>query len=197
MIVEMSARTAVQTTAVIVIMSAAGLAAVAYYGAEPGEPGRLRYAISFSLPYAMTAVVSLVGLARDTPRHMIAAGFGLIPISVLSIVLLPLIIPALVLVGAGSRLMRPGAGWSVEIPAGLVVGLGIVASLVALLVFREDVEWSTPTSHHAGEQTTWTGSLLSWATLAVVLLAAMVRDERNRAPVGPGPLHRSPSGRRG
>jgi len=145
----------------------------------------------------MAGAVALIGLARDTPRYVVAAGWVLIPISFLSIVLISLIIPALVMVGAGARLMRPGAGWSVEIPASLVIGLGIVASLVALLVFTEDVEWSTPTRNHRSEQTTWAGSLLSWAMLGVVLLVATIRDERSRARVGPAHPRRSPSDHQG
>jgi hypothetical protein len=187
----------VRVISAFVIAGAGGLAAVAYVGAESGEPGRLRYAVSFALPYATVGVVALVGVARATPTLVVAAGWVLIPLSVISIALVPLIIPAVVLVGAGLRLNGHGSRWSVEIPAALVVVLGIIASLVALLVLKETVEWRTPTSRHRGEQTTWAGSLLSWGLLAVVLFAATIRDGRNRVRGGPARRHRSPSDRRG
>ena len=172
---------------VVLVLAAAG-------GAE-GEPDRVRQGVSLGAPYVVGGMVTLIGLARNVPRYAIAVGAGLVPLSVVSVVTLPLLAIALPLLVVGVTTTRPG--WSIEIPASLLIATGLIASMVALLAFEEPVTWRTADGIALAERTSWTGTLVSAAILAGVLGTAMIRAQRRSVPVAPARPDRAPGASRG
>jgi hypothetical protein len=180
--------------AALLIAAGCVVAVVAVAGGVEGEPDRLRLGVSLGTPYVVGGMVTLIGLARGVPRHAVAVGAALVPLSMVSVVTLPLLAVALTLLVVGVAATRPG--WSIEIPAGLVIAVGLIASMVVLLAFREPVTWRTADGIALAERTSLTGTLVSAAILAGVLGAAMVRAPRTVVPVDPARRVRGPGASR-
>ena len=71
---------------------------VHYYGGLPGEPEGWSAALGFAAPFIGAGFLALVGTRLGRPALVFSAGVALIPMSALSIVLIPLLIPAVVFV---------------------------------------------------------------------------------------------------
>ncbi len=190
---HMNARRTAQWSAAVLIVGAVGLGFVPYFGGTEGDPDRLRYALSFAAVYAVPALIGWLGIRRGTPRYTMAVAWALLPLSILSIVLIPFIIPALIMGVAAARLIRPGPAARIEVPVAIVVGVGPILAMAALLTNQEWVEYQTATGSGAGDQTTISGYLQAWVCLAIVLAVSFVRGPRTASPDAPARRHRAPS----
>ena len=84
----------------VTIAYAAVIGVVRFAGSE-GEPGSLRISVSLVAPFVVAALVELLAHSSGRGRLVLAAGAGMIPAAVISVVSLPLWIPALFLAVAG------------------------------------------------------------------------------------------------
>ena len=156
----------------VTIAYSAGIGVIRFFGSE-GEPGSLRISMSLIAPFVVAALVALLAQRSGRGRFVLAAGAGIIPAAVISIVSLPLWIPAGFLVVAGWRQTEPGP--VSEMVSSLVVTVGIFAAMIAMLVQRDPLEWLDGTTDQYSSNTiTASESLLSATILGLVIIVALV-----------------------
>lgn len=171
----METRTADTVASVAVVLGGVALVFVHYYGGSPGDPEGWFAALGFASPYIGAGLLTLVGTIRGHPALVLAAGVALIPMSILSIVLMPLLIPAvLLMVHAIQARFDPQ---DLAVPAILAFGL---VTVLAILVFHQDpVTWSKPYGGGSSSDivTTSEAAIAISATVAAVFIA-VVRPAR-------------------
>ena len=169
----------VQGAAMLVMLAAVLVGLVPWFASEDGEPDRLRYAIAFAAPFFAAGLLALMSERLGRPRYVMAAGLALIPISVISIVAVPLLLPALMLIVLGSRATRPG--WSVEMPGSIVIIVAFVASMLSLLLHDDPRTWTTADGHRhfASDTTTGAEVAISASFLVLALLVARFVTDRD------------------
>jgi len=171
----METRTIDSVASVAVVLGGVAVAFIHYYGGSPGSPEGRFAALGFAAPFIGAGLVALVGTLRGRPALVLAAGVALIPMSVLSIVLMPLMIPAvLLIVHAIQHRFDPR---DLAVPA--ILAFGLVAVLAVLVFHQDPVAWSTPEGGGSSSDivTTSEAAIAISATVAVVLIAA-VRSAR-------------------
>ncbi len=173
----METRTGGILASLAVVLGGVALVFFKYYAGSPGDPEGWFAALGFAAPFIGAGLLALVGTLRGHPALVLAAGVALIPMSILSIVLMPLLIPAvLLMVHAVQARFDPQ---DLAVPAILACGLVIV---LAVLVFHQDpVTWSTPYGGGSSSNivTTSEAAIAISATVAAVFIAA-VRPARQR-----------------
>lgn len=121
------------------VLAGAGIAVMHYVGGSDGDPEGWFSAVGFAAPFIGAGCLALVGAYRSKPGLCLAAGGSLAVMSVVSILLFPLVIPAGILAWSTRRRTADG---------GLAVPVLAAASLVLVfefLVFHQDpVSWSGP-----------------------------------------------------
>ena len=153
------------------IVYSAGIGLNRFLGSE-GEPGSLRISVSLVAPFVVAALVALLANSVGRGRFVMAAGAGIIPAAVISVVALPLWIPAIMLLVVGWRQTTPGS--MREMVSSMVVTIGIFAAMIALLVHRDPLEWSDgPIDQYSNNTITASESLLSATILGVVIIVAL------------------------
>ena len=153
------------------IVYSAGIGLNRFLGSE-GEPGSLRISVSLVAPFVVAALVALLANSVGRGRFVMAAGAGIIPAAVISVIALPLWIPAIMLLVAGWRQTMPES--MREMVSSLVVTIGIFAAMIALLVHRDPLEWSDgPIDQYSNNTITASESLLSATILGVVIIVAL------------------------
>ena len=153
------------------IVYSAGIGLNRFLGSE-GEPGSLRISVSLVAPFVVAALVALLADSVGRGRFVMAAGAGIIPAAVISVVALPLWIPAIMLLVVGWRQTTPGS--MREMISSMVVTIGIFAAMIALLVHRDPLEWSDgPIDQYSNNTITASESLLSATILGVVIIVAL------------------------
>ncbi|MCQ3807976.1 MAG: hypothetical protein OXB92_06010 [Acidimicrobiaceae bacterium] len=158
---------------------------VRFVGSE-GEPGSLRISVSLVAPFVIAAQVALLAHFSGRGRLVLAAGAGMIPAAVISVVSLPLWIPALFLAVAGWRQIdRTDPAPVSEMVSSVVVTVGIFAAMIALLVQRDPLEWLDGTVDQYSDNTiTASESLLSVTILGLVVIVALLAARpRTVAPI--------------
>ena len=154
------------------IVYSAGIGLNRFLGSE-GEPGSLRISVSLVAPFVVAALVALLANSVGRGRFVMAAGAGIIPAAVISVIALPLWIPAIMLLVAGWRQTEPGP--VSEMVSSLVVTVGIFAAMIAMLVHRDPLEWlDGATDHYSNNTITASESLISATILGLVVIVALV-----------------------
>ena len=129
-------------SSIAVCVGGAAVALVHYYAGSgsPGRPEGWLSAIGFAAPIFGAGLVGLIGASRSHGALMLAAGTAIIPMSVVSIVLLPLLFPAIVLLAHGGNTAHGPK--SFIFPTLILV---VLVGAFALTVFHQDpAEWSGP-----------------------------------------------------
>ncbi len=100
MTLEIAQRSRMIDTVASVAVILGGIALVIghYYGGSPGDPEGWFEAFGFAAPFLGAGFLALVGTLCGRPALVLAAGVALIPTSLLSIVLIPLLLPATLLI---------------------------------------------------------------------------------------------------
>lgn len=152
-----------------VVLGGVALVFVHFYGGSAGDPEGWFSALGFAAPFIGVGLLALVGTLRKRPSLVLVSGVALIPMSVLSIVLFPLIVPAVLLIVRSTReRFNPQ---DLVLPAVLASGLVVV---LAILVFHQDpVSWSTSDGGGSSSDivTSLEAAIATSATAAVVLIA--------------------------
>ena len=146
---------------------------IRYTGSE-GEPGSLRISLSLAAPFAVAAVVALIAQSANRGHFVMAAGAGIIPAAMISVVAWPLWIPAVALLFFGWYQLSTTRVLIRDFLAGAVVTAGIVMAMVALLYFRDPIEWQDGTVEQYSNNTiTASESLISASFLGLVVIVAL------------------------
>jgi len=160
----------VTISGVIVVLGGIGLMLVHNYAGSDGGPEGWFAAVGFGAPFVGAGLLAVIGARGDNPALCIAVGIALWPMSVVSIVLVPLLAPATIMIAAGA-VSRPRAHslWLAEpLGAALVVVFGY------LVLHKDPVSWTTPGHIRFSSNivTTFEASL-SLATTSLVLVVAV------------------------
>lgn len=138
----MSLSPAAPIASVIVIVGGVGLALVHNYAGNDGDPEGWLAASAFAAPFVMAGVLALFGVWRGRSGVVAAAGIALVPISIVSVVMWPILVPAAVLIVLG---LAAGADRSArENVAFALVVVGLPIAFALLLVHNDPVSWVTP-----------------------------------------------------
>ena len=168
-------------SAVLVIVAGIALIPIREIASEPSNAEGPLSSVAFAAPFIAAGVVALLGEYRAKPIYSVAAGVALLPISLVSFILIPLLIPAILVIGMGlSRLSAPS---NLDIGVSIVLTVGLVVAFAALLVHQDPTSWSTPTaSGSSSDIVTTTEATLSLTIVAAVLAVAALVGRHPRAP---------------
>lgn len=166
----MDARKVDIAASVAVVLGGVALTFIHYYGGSPGSPEGKFAALGFASPFIGAGLLAMVGALRGRPALMFAAGAALIPMSVLSIVLIPLILPAVWLIARSTR-ERFDTG---DLATPAILASSLVAVLAFVVFHQDPVTWSTPEGGGSSSDivTTLEAAIAILATAAVALIAA-------------------------
>lgn len=165
----------VKAACLLIIAYSAGIGVIRLVGSE-GEPGSLRISVSLVAPFVAAAVVALLAQRAGRGHFILAAGAGIIPVAAISIVSMPLWIPAVYLAVAGwKQLDRSETGQLAEMASSVLVTVGIYAAMIALLFRRDPLEWRDGTTEQYSDNTiTASESLWSATILGLVIIVALL-----------------------
>ncbi len=143
-----------------------------FFGSE-GEPGSLRISVSLVAPFVVAALVALLASSSKRWIFVGVAGAGILPSAVVSLVLLPLWVPALVLLYCGFKELKLSS--LLDQVVSVLVMVGIFGAMISLLVMRDPLEWRYGTTEQYSNNTiTSTESLLSASILGAVLVVTLL-----------------------
>lgn len=180
-------------TGALVVAGGVALGVVRFFGEVP--PGQNLEAavgaVAFGAVIAAPGVLALLA-PRGRPALLLPAACILVPLSFLSfaLVTLPLLIPAMLLFGAYSRL-APVTSTVRALATTVVVVVLLVGALLALFARDDPREYVTyTTSYGVGDVITYSEAAVSVALTTTALLAgwwlAAPRRHRARSKVGAG-----------
>lgn len=146
------------------------LMAVHYFAGAEGDPEGWYSAAGFAAPFVGAGCLALVGDRFATPLLCAAGGAALAVMCVVSIVLVPLLVPAGFMIGA----VRNASIRADAVVVSAVVAATLVVSF-AILVFHQDpVTWSTPDGGGSSSNiVTSTEASISLIVAIVVVLSAI------------------------
>ena len=140
-----------------------------HYAGSPHDPEGWLSAIGFGAPFIGAGLVGLIGAIRSRGPLMLMAGVAVLPMSILSVVLIPLVLPAAVLIVYASTLGVDSTALAVPIAIAAV----LVAALGYLVFHQDPAEWSTPQGGGGSSNiVTSTEALIAIGAAAFVGLAA-------------------------
>lgn len=154
--------------AVAIVLGGVLLMAVHSFAGSDGGPEGVFSDVGFGAPFVGIGGLALIGLNFDKPVLCRFAGLFLIPMSVVSIVLVPLLIPAAILMFAPVESLGR---------KGLVVAPAMFAAVplitFVILVFHQDpATWTTPDGFSAGSSNIVTSLEASISVIGVLLTLA-------------------------
>jgi hypothetical protein len=155
------------------------LMAVHYLAGSDGDPEGWYSAAGFAAPFVGAGCLALVGDRFATPLLCVAGGVALAVMSVVSIIVVPLIVPAGFMIAAIRNASIRGG--DLVVPAVLAAGL---VTTFAMLVFHEDpVTWSSSDGGGSSSNiVTSTEASISVIVVTIVVLSAITwSNQRHRA----------------
>ena len=157
--------------AVLVIAGGAALGVIRYYAGSPHEPESSLADVAFAAPSCTAGVLAVAGILMGHRGLVIGAGFALFPISVVSFVMLPLLVPAALLVAYAATLR--GTGGALDFAEAALVAVGLPVAFFALLIHDDAATWHSGTSSGSTSDIVTTfEATLSLAITAVVAATA-------------------------
>lgn len=179
----MSTRRNVTTNAAIVMAAAVGLGIVRYLAGDPSTPHHIVGCAAFAAPFFTGGLVAFLGERRGHPMFVAAAGIGLWPISLVSIVMWPLLIPAAFLTWKGRQVAATRG--PLDIPVSIAIVAGIWGTFAMLLFHQDPASWQT---HHGSASSsniiTIGEALVTGAVLVGVVAAALLAPANARSVAG-------------
>jgi len=156
-----------------VLTRGSGDSARSYYGGSPGDPEGWFSAIGFGAPFMGAGGMALVGTLRRRAGLVLMAVGAVIPMAMMSIVLIPLIIPSIVLVvQAGSAEVSRS-----DLALGALLAVVLVGTMAVLVLHQDPAQWPTPDGRGSSSNivTTAEAGLAIAAAATVNLIAALTR----------------------
>jgi hypothetical protein len=143
-----------------------------------GGPESPFASVAFALAFIVAGLLAVWCERRNRPLVLIALGVAVGPLSLVSIVMIPLALPAAVIVAAGAqRLARPRRS---EGLVALTTAWGLTVSFMVLLVHQDPRSWSDENSGGStGDIITWTETGISVAILVAATLIVVLTGSRN------------------
>ena len=145
-----------------VLIGGLALVFIHFLGGTEGDPEGWFAAVGIAAPFLGAGALAAVGSFVDAPWLWWAAGFALVPCSIVSVVLFPMLAPAIALIvlGLRDRDGDPREWWGVVLVAALIGSFGFV-------VFHQDpVTWAGGGSSNIVTTTE--------ATISVVVVVCVV-----------------------
>ncbi len=177
----------------LLVVGGTVLAIVHHVAGDPDVPERALASVAFGLPLIGAGVVAELGAWRGVPLLWIAAGVAAAPMAVVSVVGLPVLFPAIVLIVFGLISEVPRGRWhSVLMPA--VIAVALPASFAVLVFHADPVTWSTETSEgYSSDVITNPETALTIAVVISAMLIAIVVCRSHSAGLSPqAPEHEMP-----
>lgn len=146
------------------------LMAVHYFAGADGDPEGWYSAAGFAAPFVGAGCLALIGDRFATPLLCVAGGVALAVMCVVSIIVVPLIVPAGFMIAS----IRNASIRGDAVIVSAVFAAGLVTAF-AMLVFHQDpVTWSTPDgSGSSSNIVTTTEASISLIVVTVVVLSAI------------------------
>ena len=155
-------------------------------GDQPGFLEEALGAAAFGAPYATLGLLAVLGSRSDRPALMAFSSMPLLPMSMLSVVMFPLLLPAgflfvRALIGLFNR-RQQHLGWPEPFLSFVLTAMPVLA--FGYLLFHKDPRsWETAVGYHGtSDIVTFAESALSLGTAAVVVAASVVWILRDRSP---------------
>lgn len=123
--------------AAVVVMGGVALAFIHYLGGTDGDPEGWYAAVGFAAPLLGAGVLAAVGALVDAPWLWWAAGVAIVPCSIVSIVMFPLLVPAIVLIVLGLR----NSDGHVRERSGVVFAVALIAAFGGVVFHQDPVTW--------------------------------------------------------
>ncbi len=153
------------------VVAGVALMLIWYFGAQDGQPNAELAAVAFGAPYCLLGLLAFLGGRTGRPALTLFASTPLVLMSLISVILVPLALPAGFLVVraisglmAGQQHQRP-----LEMFLPFVVTAAPVLAFGYLLFHQDPASWRSDanTMHSAGDIVTVTESVLSLGAVAV------------------------------
>lgn len=182
----MQSRTTV-VAAVVVVIAGIALVPIREFASEPNDAEGALSSVAFAAPFIAAGLIALLGVHRAKPIYSVAAGVALLPISLVSFILIPLLVPAMLLIAIGMTVATQSSNRDVGIS--IVVTVGLVAAFAALLVHQDPATWSTLDSSGMSSDivTTREATLGLSIVASVLLIAALFGRSPSPHPRAPAP----------
>jgi hypothetical protein len=124
----------------VTVVAGFALMLVHYYAGTPDDPEGWFASVGFAAPFIGAGALCLIGDHADRPLLCVAAGIGLAVMSLVSIVMIPLLLPA-----AAMFTSAPDASAAPPAPAvPFVLAAGLVLAFGYLVFHQDPATWSTP-----------------------------------------------------
>jgi len=162
---------------IVVVLGGVGLMFVHFYGGTPDDPEGWFASVGFGAPIVAGGLLAVVGAGLDAPWQWWAAGIAIAPCALVSIVMIPLVIPAVVLLAAGFTEPSPV---SRNVVGGVLAG-ALVASFAVIVFHQDPVTWSGGSSSNIVTTTEATLSVGVGVCVLAVAWAVGSTDKRRRA----------------
>ena len=158
--------------AFVVIASGTTLMAARHYASEPDDPEGWLAGVAFGAPALMAGILALLAILRGYPTVVVGASIAVIPISLVSVILWPLMVPVTLLLAFGlQRISRPAAG---EIVIGGLIVVGLISAFVLLLVHEDPVTWQSADGKRGGGSSDIITTVEASASLTIVAAVGLV-----------------------
>lgn len=149
----------------VTVMAGFALMAVHYFAGGPDDLEGWFASIGFAAPFVGAGGLCLIGDHAGRPLLCVAAGIGLGAMSLVSIVMIPLLLPAAAMVFSA-----PDASAAPAAPAvPFVLAAGLVVAFAYLVFHQDPATWSTP--HGGGSSSNIVTRTEAAISLAVTTVA--------------------------
>jgi hypothetical protein len=151
------------------------LMAVHYFAGADGDPEGWLAATGFAAPFVGAGCLALVGDRFAKPLLCVAGGGALAVMCVVSIIMIPLVVPAGVMIGSIRNTSVEAD--SLVVPA--IFAVGLVGAFGPLVFHQDPVTWSTPDGGGSSSNiVTSTEASISLIVVIVVVLGSVMWSNR-------------------
>jgi len=159
-------------SASLVVFAGVALIVVREVAGDPNEPVGIISSVALSSPFIAAGLISLIGESRSKHAYSVVAGVALLPMSLISLILVPLFLPALALIVLNAS--RLTALTIYEAVSGVLIAAGLMAALALLFVHQDPTTWTTPNGSGGASDIITTFEAQRTLGLVALILAATV-----------------------
>ena len=173
----MKRKSAATVSGAIVVASGIGLMVLRYFAGSADAPEGWFAAIGFWAPFVGAGLLAVVGANGHNPALCLGAGIALWPLYVVSVVLVPLLVPATIMIWVGvTNAPRARDLWLAEL-----LGAALVVVFGFLLFHQDPATWTTATGFRSSSNIVTTiEALVSVVTVVLVVGLALLWTRQRR-----------------